>query len=80
VLRAQLVPLEAKIAREAHEIAIELLGVDEAGPGVRETVQGMLDMARGLGLADLLTDDSRRRRRIISHWSAVVDRELDAHH
>jgi hypothetical protein len=45
-------------------------------PGVRETVQGMLDMARGLGLADVLTDDSARRRRVIAHWSAILDREL----
>jgi AcrR family transcriptional regulator len=76
MLRAQLVPLEARIAREAHHIALELLGVDEAVPGVRETVQGMLDMARGLGLADVLTDDSARRRRVIAHWSTILDREL----
>jgi AcrR family transcriptional regulator len=77
-LRAQLVPLEAKIAREAHRTAIELLGVEESGAGVRETVQGLLDLARGLGLADLLTDDSRRRHAIVTHWAAIVDRELNA--
>ena len=42
--------------------AVELLGVDESVPGVRETVQATLDLARGLGLANLLTDDSRRRK------------------
>ena len=45
-----------------------------ARPGVRETVQATLDLARGLGLANLLTDDSRRRAR---HRRAV-GRRLDA--
>lgn len=75
-LRAQIVPLENRIARAAHRAAIELLGVSEDRPGVRETVQAMLDLARGLGLADLLTDDSARRRRIIAHWATVLDAQL----
>lgn len=75
-LREQIIPLEAKIAREAHQVALELLGVDEATPGIRETVQGILDLARGLGLADVLTDDARRRRRVVEHWSRVLDRAL----
>ena len=60
------------MARETHTIAVHLLGVDEGRPGVRETVQGLLDMARGLGLADLLTDDSRRRDRIVRRWAAIL--------
>ena len=72
-LRAQIVPLEAKLARGAHQLAVELLGVDESVPGVRETVQATLDLARGLALADLLTDDSRRRRRIVQQWAAMLD-------
>jgi AcrR family transcriptional regulator len=72
-LRAQLVPLEARLARETHAIAVDLLGVDESRPGVRETVQGVLDMARGLGLANLLTDDSKRRRRVVKQWAAILD-------
>jgi len=72
-LRAQLLPLEARLARETHAIAVELLGVDESRPGARETVQGLLDMGRGLGLANLLTDDSKRRRRIVRQWAAILD-------
>jgi AcrR family transcriptional regulator len=72
-LRAQLVPLEARLARETHAIAVDLLGVDESRPGDRETVQGVLDMARGLGLANLLTDDSKRRRRVVKQWAAILD-------
>jgi type II secretory pathway component PulL len=75
-LRAQLVPLEARLARETHAIAVDLLGADESRPGVRETVQGLLDMARGLGLADLLTDDSKRRRRIVRQWARILDDSL----
>ena len=72
-LRAQLVPLETRLARETHAIAVDLLRADESRPGVRETVQGLLDMARGLGLADLLTDDSNRRRRIVRQWARILD-------
>ena len=76
VLQAQLVPLEARLARETHAIALDLLGVDESRPGVRETVQGILDMARGLGLANLLTDDSKRRRRVVKQWAMILDGAL----
>lgn len=75
-LRTLVVPLEARMARETHAIAVHLLGADEARPGVRETVQGLLDMARGLGLADLLTDDSKRRHRIVKHWAAILSDTL----
>ena len=62
-LREQIVPLEARIGREIHRVVVDLLGVDEREPGVRETVQATLDLARGLGLANLLTDDSATPRR-----------------
>ena len=45
-------------------------------PGVRETVQATLDLARGLGLANLLTDDTARRARIVRQWTAMVEAEL----
>ncbi|SCK07512.1 TetR/AcrR family transcriptional regulator [Streptomyces sp. WMMB 322] len=64
--------LEARIGRETHRMAVELLGADESVPGVRETVQGLLDMARGLGLANLLTDDSARRERVVAQWESIV--------
>ena len=53
-----------------------LLGADESVPGVREAVQATLDLARGLGLADTLTDDSRRRDRIIAQWAVMLDTAL----
>jgi len=75
-LREQIVPLEARIGREVHRVVVRLLGVDESLDGVRETVQATLDLARGLGLANLLTDDSRRRRRIAAQWATILDETL----
>ena len=40
---------------------------------MRETVQATLDLARGLGLANLLTDDSRRRARIAAQWARTLE-------
>ncbi|MFF8592487.1 TetR/AcrR family transcriptional regulator [Streptomyces sp. NPDC015220] len=75
-LRARVTELEARVGRETHRIAVELLGADESRPGARETVQGLLDMARGLGLANLLTDDAARRERVVAQWAAVLDEAL----
>lgn len=71
-LRERVVPLEARIGREVHRLVVDLLGVDEQQPGARETVQATLDLARGLGLANLLTDDTRRRNRIAAQWSRIL--------
>ena len=68
--------LEARIGRETHRMALSLLGADERTPGVRETVQGLLDMARGLGLANLLTDDRARREHVVREWAVLVERAL----
>ncbi|MFF3561495.1 TetR/AcrR family transcriptional regulator [Streptomyces sp. NPDC002574] len=75
-LRPRVTALESRIGREAHRLAVEMLGADESVPGVRETVQATLDMARGLGLANLLSDDSARRAGIVRQWSAVLDGAL----
>ncbi|MFI2036525.1 TetR/AcrR family transcriptional regulator [Streptomyces bottropensis] len=75
-LRLRVTELEARVGRETHRIAVELLRADETVPGVRETVQGLLDMARGLGLANLLTDDTGRRDRVVNQWAALLDEAL----
>ncbi|MGP3687740.1 TetR/AcrR family transcriptional regulator [Streptomyces sp. IBSNAI002] len=75
-LRPRVTELEARVGRETHRIAVELLGADESVPGVRETVQGLLDMARGLGLANVLTDDTARRDRVIAQWARILDAVL----
>ncbi|MEH0419603.1 TetR/AcrR family transcriptional regulator [Streptomyces sp. B21-083] len=76
-LRPRVTELEARVGRETHRIAVELLGADESRPGVRETVQGLLDMSRGLGLANLLTDDGGRRDRVVAQWATLLDGSLN---
>ncbi|MFE5191330.1 TetR/AcrR family transcriptional regulator [Streptomyces sp. NPDC056628] len=75
-LRPRVTELEARVGRETHRIAVELLDADESRPGVRESVQGLLDMARGLGLANLLTDDTGRRARVVAQWARLLDEAL----
>ncbi len=82
-LRAALVPLEARIGREMHRLTVELLGVDERRPGVRESVQATLDLLRGLGVANLLSDDSPRRAALLHTWkrqlAALLTPESERH-
>ncbi|MDO3687421.1 TetR/AcrR family transcriptional regulator [Micromonospora sp. C28ISP2-4] len=82
-LRAALVPLEARIGREMHRLTVELLGVDERKPGVRESVQATLDLLRGLGVANLLSDDSPRRAALLHTWkrqlAALLTPESERH-
>lgn len=75
-LGSRVTELEARVGRETHRIAVQLLDADESRPGVRETVQGLLDMARGLGLANLLTDDGARRERVVGEWAKLVEGAL----
>ncbi|MEU2394334.1 TetR family transcriptional regulator [Streptomyces sp. NPDC007369] len=75
-LRPRVARLEARLGRETHRMAVQLLGADESVPGVRETVQGFLDMARGLGLANVLTDDTARRARVVAQWTRILDATL----
>jgi AcrR family transcriptional regulator len=71
-LRAALVPLEARVGRELHRLAVDLLDADETRPGVREAVQATLDLLRGLGVANLLSDDTARRRAILAAWTGQL--------
>ncbi|WP_280427548.1 TetR/AcrR family transcriptional regulator [Nocardia brasiliensis] len=75
-LRERIVPLEAKFGRISHRRAVEALGVDDSDPVTHHLVQATLDMARGLGLADVLTDDSARRKDIVQQWAATLHEAL----
>ena len=72
-LRERVVPLEQKFGRVAHRMAIEALGVTDEDETTHRLVQATLDLARGLGLADVLTDDSARRAEVVRAWSALLD-------
>jgi AcrR family transcriptional regulator len=71
-LRGALVPLEARVGREMHHLAVDLLGADDRRPAVREAVQATLDLLRGLGVANLLSDDTVRREAILAAWTAQL--------
>lgn len=75
-LLAAVAPLEQRVGRETHRMTVELLGADESVAGTRELVQATLDLVRGLGLANTITDDARRRGRILDRWADVLDKEL----
>jgi AcrR family transcriptional regulator len=75
-LRQQIAPFERRIGREAHRVVVELLDADETQPGVREAIQATLDLARGLGLATLLSDDRRRREVIVDYWVTTLESTL----
>ncbi|GAA0814542.1 TetR/AcrR family transcriptional regulator [Spirilliplanes yamanashiensis] len=77
-LRAAVLPLERRFARGAHERAVRLLGVDDTDPRLRALVQATLDLARGLALAGVLTDDARRRARVVRAWSDQLAAALGA--
>jgi hypothetical protein len=64
------------VGRETHRLTVELLGADESAPGVRELVQATLDLVRGLGLAGTISDDARRRGRILDQWARTLDDAL----
>lgn len=75
-LMAAVAPLELRVGRETHRLTVELLRADEKQPGVRELVQATLDLVRGLGLANTITDDHRRRGRILDRWALTLDAAL----
>ncbi|WP_347353959.1 helix-turn-helix domain-containing protein [Intrasporangium sp.] len=75
-LRQRIVPLERRFGGGVHEMTVRLLGVDDSDPHVRTLVQATLDMVRGLALAAVLTDDSRRRGRVVDAWAEQLARGL----
>ena len=75
-LLAAVGPLESRVGREVHRLTVDLLDADESSEGVRELVQATLDLVRGLGLANTISDDARRRARILDQWAATLDATL----
>jgi len=75
-LLAALGPFERTTGRETHKLTVEMLDADETRPGARELVQATLDLIRGLGLANTISNDQARRSRILDRWAAVLEDEL----
>ncbi|MCK0438460.1 TetR/AcrR family transcriptional regulator [Gordonia alkaliphila] len=77
-LRELILPLEAKLARAAHKLTVA--GLDptgEHGSTAHRLAQITLDLARGFGLADTLSDDSQRRAQVTAAWVQQVKAALD---
>ena len=75
-LAERILPLETRMSREVLGIAAVALGRDPSDARVRRALQTTLDLARGLGLADVLSDDSARREKIIRFWAQSLDTVL----
>lgn len=75
-LAERVLPLENRMSREVLGIAAVALGRDPSNTRVRRALQTTLDLARGLGLADVLSDDSARREKIIRFWAESLDTVL----
>jgi AcrR family transcriptional regulator len=77
-LKAQLLPLETYVGREVFRLTVELLGLDGRDTEVRDAVRATLDLLRGLALANLLHDDTARRRKVLAYWSRALEAQLSA--
>jgi AcrR family transcriptional regulator len=75
-LLASVGPFERTTGRETHRLTVSMLDADESRPGARELVQATLDLIRGLGLANTISNDQARRSRILDRWATVLDDEL----
>ncbi|MFE2995759.1 TetR/AcrR family transcriptional regulator [Nocardia sp. NPDC059246] len=72
-LRHDVTTLQKRIGRATHTAAASALNVDDSDPATHRLVQATLDLARGLALADLLTDDTERRHSIADQWAASLE-------
>ncbi len=68
-LRDALMPFEATIGRELYRLTVDLLGADDSRADVRNAIQTTLELMRGLGVANLLSDDSGRRSALLHDWT-----------
>ncbi|AYF72866.1 TetR/AcrR family transcriptional regulator [Nocardia yunnanensis] len=73
VLRSRVAAMELEVGARGFWALIELLRLDGKEQKVRTTVQAFLDSARGLGLAGILNDDSRRRAQVTDRWVEMLD-------
>lgn len=68
-LHSLIVPRERRFARVVHALGAHLLGIDSGDVHGQQILQATLDFARGLALASLLTDDTKRRAVVVQAWS-----------
>ena len=71
-LRERLIPIEERFARALYDRAVEVLDADTSDERTHRLIQTTLDLARGLGLADVLRDDVKRRQSISKFWASEL--------
>lgn len=68
-LRARIVPREAELSRHLYGLVATTLRADLSDRRTRRLIRATLDLARGLGLAEVLVDDSGRRAGALEAWA-----------
>ena len=76
-LREHVLPLERRVGRDTHSLALRLLKVDDSRGSNRQLIQITLDLMRGLALAASLSDDSARRKEVLDSWAVVLETQLE---
>ncbi|MFW0795500.1 TetR/AcrR family transcriptional regulator [Gordonia sp. CPCC 205515] len=79
-LRELILPMESKFAHAAHQMTVAALDPEGRYPQTHRIAQATLDFARGLGLADTLSDDSKRRAQVVDTWTDLVAAALAPDH
>ncbi|WP_333619043.1 TetR/AcrR family transcriptional regulator [Dietzia sp.] len=68
-LRARIVPSEAQLSRHLYDLVATTLRADMSDQRTRRMIRATLDLARGLGLAEVLIDDAARRVGELDAWA-----------
>jgi AcrR family transcriptional regulator len=71
-LRDIIVPAENRYSREVTQLAALALDADMSDRGTRRLLNMTLDLARGLGLASALVDNTAHRDTVIETWSGIL--------
>lgn len=71
-LLEQVLPHQDRFARALYDRVVQVLDADTSDKRTHRLVQSTLDLARGLGLADVLRDDSQRRQSIARFWACEL--------
>ncbi len=76
-LRELILPMEDKFAHAAHQMTVAAIDPEGRYPQAHSIAQITLDLARGLGLADTLSDDSKRRTQVVATWTELITAALN---
>lgn len=61
-----------RLARAVYDRVVVVLNADTSDLRTHRLIQTTLDLSRGLGLADVLRDDSRRRKSVAKFWASEL--------